>query len=450
MADNADKALRALRESLDRATRKGRLKEAVAASLELERLEPRSPRWPHKRGDLLRKLGSRPEAVQAYALAAELYMDQGFLPRAIAMAKVILEVDPERTEVLQRLDPSAARALHREARPQAVHVDGELVRHSLQESVALVGEAFPATEVTELELSDVELADAAPEPAATDTGAAPDAATPSEPIEHELRAEAHRLASLPLFPLFTEIPREAMLVLARESRLRTLAEGDTLLRAGDPADALFGIVAGQLEVRVPGASPAAPIRLGEGEVLGESCLLGDEPRRADVVATGPSLVLEIPKSTLNYLVRVHPGLGEILLELLTRRLLGNLLRTARPFRGLDGPTRKRIAALFSVRRARGGTELLRLHEAADALYITLTGHVEVSRAPGQPVELRGAGTMFGQQSLLGGAGSEVGVRTRENQLVLMLPSASFAQLAMEHFQVLSEIAELDAVAGIGG
>lgn len=453
MSDPLEQPLRELRSALDEATREGRAKDAVATLLQLEELEPNAPRWPHQRGDLLRGLGRGPEAVWAYELAAQLYMDQGFLPRAVAMAKVILEVDPTRDEVLERLDPSAARALHREARPEAVHVDAGVAQRSLEATAILLGNrnaaavllgnstpppgALPPPPVpikpagVELELSDVEFADCA---------AGESAAEPS--------AEAHRLASLPLLPLFAEIPREAMLTLARESRLRSLTDGELLLRAGDPADSLFGIVSGQFRVLVPGVSAEATVLLGEGEVLGESCLLGDERRRADVVAAGSALALEIPKATLNYLVRIHPGLGEVLLELLTRRLLGNLLRTAAPFRGLSGAARKQIAALFTVRRARSGAQLLQIGEPADALYITLTGHVEVEHAAGAPAEVFGAGSLFGQQSLVEGALSEIGVRTRENQLVLMLPGASFSRIAMEHFQVLDEIASLAPIARI--
>jgi CRP-like cAMP-binding protein len=483
--DKLEQQLRPLRAAFDAAMRDGRSKEAVAVLLQLEPLEPRQARWPHKRGDLLRKLGSQPEAVQAYALAADLYMEQGFLARAIAMAKVILEVDPGRADVLERLDPSRARALHRQARPEAVHVDDGVAQRSLEATAILLGNprtaavllgnpkpppgalppaiprasAAPGAGEAIMELSDAELEDcepsgpAAPPPVPTDAREPKDEreAEPRDPQDElgtELRAEAHRLASLPLFPLFAEIPREAMLTLARESRLRALTDGEVLLRAGDPADSLFGIVAGQFRVLVPGVSADKPVLLGEGEVLGESCLLGDERRRADVVAAGTALALEIPKATLNYLVRVHSGLGEVLLELLTRRLLGNLLRTAGPFRGLSSAARKQIAALFTVRRARSGAQLLQIGEPADALYITLTGHVEVERAGVEPTEVFGAGSLFGQQSLVGGALSEIGVRTRENQLVLVLPGASFSRICMEHYQVLAEIAELAPIAKI--
>jgi hypothetical protein len=73
-------------------------------------------------------------------------------------------------------------------------------------------------------------------------------------------------------------------------------------------------------------------------------------------------------------VQLHPGLGDVLFEMLTRRLLANLLHTSRVF-----------AELCPVER-RG---------------ITLTGQVEL-RIPGGPARVEGAGMMFGHASMLEG------------------------------------------------
>ena len=55
---------------------------------------------------------------------------------------------------------------------------------------------------------------------------------------------------------------------------------------------------------MPGSDDKTHVRLGEGDVFGESCLLTNEPRRADVVADGHLVALRIPKQTLSYLVRI--------------------------------------------------------------------------------------------------------------------------------------------------
>src|SRR5262245_17460083 len=91
-----EKRLRLLRERLEKSQnqRNDQLGDVVLE--ELETLEPDNPRWPHRRGDLLRKMGRNQDAVHCYERAAGLYMSSGFLPRAIAMAKVVVEMDPKR------------------------------------------------------------------------------------------------------------------------------------------------------------------------------------------------------------------------------------------------------------------------------------------------------------------------------------------------------------------
>lgn len=98
----------------DNAARKPKL--AIETAVELERLEPGEPRWSHKRGELLQRQGNKEAAVEAYSLAVEKYAGRGFLPRAIAMAKIVLDLDPTRTWVMESLDQSEARQRHRESR----------------------------------------------------------------------------------------------------------------------------------------------------------------------------------------------------------------------------------------------------------------------------------------------------------------------------------------------
>src|SRR5438045_2297566 len=92
---------RELRDKVDDALRRGKLEEALDALEGLEFLEPEVPRWPHRKGDLLRRLGHTERAVSAYEMAVRLYADSGFVARAVAMAKTILGIDPSRTDVLE-------------------------------------------------------------------------------------------------------------------------------------------------------------------------------------------------------------------------------------------------------------------------------------------------------------------------------------------------------------
>ena len=74
-----------------------------------------------------------------------------------------------------------------------------------------------------------------------------------------------------------------------------LSDGDTVIRMGDTADALYGITEGRVRVEVPGMERVR-VALGEGELFGEACLLHEEPRHANVVVEESLTALRIPSS----------------------------------------------------------------------------------------------------------------------------------------------------------
>jgi Flp pilus assembly protein TadD len=83
-----------LREQLQKALRAKRLGEALDIYALIEQRRPDEPRWPHRRGDLLQRMGRAAEAVLAYEHAVELYAAKGFVARAEAMTTVASAVQP--------------------------------------------------------------------------------------------------------------------------------------------------------------------------------------------------------------------------------------------------------------------------------------------------------------------------------------------------------------------
>ena len=112
-----------LRTQLSQALKAERLHEALDIYELIEKQLQDEPRWSHRRGDLLQRMGRKADAVAAYERAVSLYAAKGFVARAAAMAKVILAIDPSRSDVLGRVDPEAARRLHRQNRSVIVTAD---------------------------------------------------------------------------------------------------------------------------------------------------------------------------------------------------------------------------------------------------------------------------------------------------------------------------------------
>jgi CRP-like cAMP-binding protein len=508
-----DKALRKTRAKLDKALEANKNDEAIKLLIELIAHEPSNARWPHKRGDLLRKVGRNAEAVQCYASAVDIYADQGFIARAVAMAKTVLNLDPARIDILERVDPAAAQQLRSRqrpaaasparptphpaalrspppqgiravappvsaaaarpravpppppaaARPRALTLDKLSLPAAIASlppaSVSALRSAPPldAADLYSLALDGIDelCVDITAGPNETRFSNAPPRASAEvdlsdvelEPRERlpeleSLQPEpppAAKLADLPLFPLFAEVPKQALAQMIAGSELIELEHGAHVMRRGDPGDALYGIIEGSVEVVVPGQH--FRVTMAEGDVFGEACLLEDEKCHADAVVEGKLVALRVPRETLMSLLQYHPPLAELLLELLTRRLLGNLLQGSPLFQEFDAAGRRELASLFEIRRAPAGTMLAVVGKKMDGLYISLTGTFAINQ-PGAPIRIAPPGSMFGQNTLLSNAASQVDVQTRVNMIVLRLPAAQFTRVAMQYPTMLERLSEL--------
>jgi CRP-like cAMP-binding protein len=94
---------RKLRDEANEAAASGKYKRALAAYLELERLEPRDAQWSKRAAETFRRLGKERDAVEAYARAADRYAQGGFLVQALAVCKLILQIDPKNADALHRI-----------------------------------------------------------------------------------------------------------------------------------------------------------------------------------------------------------------------------------------------------------------------------------------------------------------------------------------------------------
>ena len=109
-----------------RAKQKNR--QAAGAYRQLTELDPANPTWPHKLGQVLKHMGQAAGAMDALERAAENYLNKGFVLKAIAMCKMILELDPDHTRIQETL-----LLLHeRNPRPRRTARQKQLKRDKLQ------------------------------------------------------------------------------------------------------------------------------------------------------------------------------------------------------------------------------------------------------------------------------------------------------------------------------
>jgi CBS domain-containing protein len=99
-----------------------------------------------------------------------------------------------------------------------------------------------------------------------------------------------------------------------------------------------------------------------------------------------------------------------------------------PFDGLDAAARRRAAAAFEAVYRRAGTELLRIGERNDTLFLIRRGAVEAHDRNGNFVDRYGEGDSFGLQSLLSGRPVRFRITLIEDGLIWGMPKAAFDEL----------------------
>jgi CRP-like cAMP-binding protein len=88
--------------------------------------------------------------------------------------------------------------------------------------------------------------------------------------------------ALAAIPFFSGLEPEAMERLGATMRTRRFRRGEVIFHLGDPGDALFVIVAGDVKISLPSETGEEAIlaTLGAGDVFGELALLDGAPRQA--------------------------------------------------------------------------------------------------------------------------------------------------------------------------
>jgi len=115
---------------------------------------------------------------------------------------------------------------------------------------------------------------------------------------------------------FNNLPFELLLEIARLGEEVHLSSGETLFQEKDPADGLYFVLSGELEVRMGGVCVN---RLTDGAVLGEIALLDGGMRTAGCVARGNLLLLRFEPTLFDEIVEDYPEVARRVLSTLVER-----------------------------------------------------------------------------------------------------------------------------------
>jgi voltage-gated potassium channel len=117
-------------------------------------------------------------------------------------------------------------------------------------------------------------------------------------------------------PLFSGLNASIIADIAGLFAPKVAVPGERLVRKGDPADAMFLIVSGEVEVEVG----EHPIRLKTGDFFGEIALLAKTTRTATVRAISTCQLLMLDVEDFERLLDSHPDLKETIHKVADQRM----------------------------------------------------------------------------------------------------------------------------------
>lgn len=413
---------RSLRDEATTAASEGKHRKALECYLELERIEPAEPNWSKRVAETYRRLGRNREAIAAYDRAAERYVQNGFLVQAIAVCKVILQIDPGNEQTKHRLltiseqqDSGRSQAGALADRHRSLHgvpaVDAMREAPAgtspppLRSEPALVVAELPPDDAGELELEPTAHGAARPAPVTPRRPTTPPGVYRPAPPEPPAAADE--------LDLDDALAYEAVAsgrAYESSSDKRKPVSGPILLDRGAPLDSV------PLAPAIPGAQPE---RSSDGATSGIIVIPIDDDTLLDADGEVPALELEavtVPRDVeVSPEVQLEPteepvelaveDLEEVpdLAEPRAYSAAAQRALMATPlFAGLPPAALEHVIDRMALVELADGDVLFRQGDPGDALFVVAEGGVIVvsEGPPRQELSRFGPGAFFGEVALI--------------------------------------------------
>jgi flavin reductase (DIM6/NTAB) family NADH-FMN oxidoreductase RutF len=115
--------------------------------------------------------------------------------------------------------------------------------------------------------------------------------------------------------IFVGLPPELLQTILTHGVERRYADGEPIMRIGEPGDSMWIVLEGSVRLERPGRVA----RLGVGDMIGEVALLDGGPRTADVTADGPVACLQIARSDVLHELEANPQFASALISVMASR-----------------------------------------------------------------------------------------------------------------------------------
>jgi len=252
------------------------------------------------------------------------------------------------------------------------------------------------------------------------------------------------LRGIPAFALLPPNARQELGALLKEQSFPNHA---LILEEGEPADRLFLIEEGEVEVSVSTAEGRVPLsRLSDGEMFGEiGLLLPTRRRTARVTATKPLLTSILRGVHLNEVMARYPEARHVMQEAAEQALVRSFIKSTRPFERLTEERVKDFGERLRTFTFEAGQTIFKEGDPGDACFLVRAGACEVIREePSGPrtVATVTVGDIVGESALLTTSPRDASLVATEPTGLLALSRKDLIELLDEDKQVASHMVEL--------
>ncbi len=331
-----------------------------------------------KLAELKEKTGDVQGAIQDYTKIAKQYANDGFVVQAIAINKLILRLDPEQTEIKERLRNLSAER----------------------------GEDWALSTIVSGDIASLAVQKKAPERT----------------------------------PLLSGLSGQELDDFIDSLELQAFSKGDAIYSQGDTDDALYIIGMGEIYLEATNRRGTQQVfsKLHEGDFFGELAFMSKQPHVDSAIAQSDGHVLVLRRKNFDNWVKKYPSIHEVVEDFYRQRVLARILAITPIFENIPAESRVPLAQRFSLAFFKPGDTIIREGDTDSNFFLIRSGRVKVStqnkKNPKNPVILGtlGEGSFFGEVSMLTHKPRTATITAETPVELMVLTGEKFLDIAKEY------------------
>ena len=425
----------------DEAYQQMKWKKALELYQEASEQIPNDVRMAQRMGDLLRRLNMKDEAIEQYKKAAKLYSSDGFWAKAIAIHKMILELDPNDVSIRRQLaETYSAQGAETKSRGTFSASVPSIPSTEERAAISISGEEPRTMNDRPQDESFIggTVSISGGEPRTLDQ---PPAGPQPHLYDNPLGAPLRKFGSI---PLFSEMSADELAAVLERLAIRRYPPGALVCEEGDIGSSMYIIAEGVVEVFTKDGEGKRLLlsQLRGGDFFGEFGLLTNGQRNASVQTKTDLELLEISSADLDHISNRYPRIWNVLEDYLRKRMIDTIVVKSSVFRVLTEEERQRMTDLLKLRKFKLDDVVMEQGSDGDEMFFVKSGKLLVTVQEGKErvvVGELGPGDYFGEMAMLTGKPRTASVRVKSEAELFSFARKDAALVLKGNREVLTRL-----------